>query len=167
VLSNEKLAEVPYDFSISIITHNRQLAEQAVISWCQTNGLKNAFVREIAEGGGWSGFSVFSSYLHNQSFLTVINNDTKQAFRELLENLRKIDRRIRIKTHWRSLEKYKQLEADTAEWKTKLNQSDAALNSEEDNLNKESEVHETEGFDAEEEILFRGNIEEIKKQFKR
>jgi hypothetical protein len=167
VLSDEKLADVRYDFSASIITRKRQLAEQTVRNWCEANGLKNAIVRYIAEGGGWTSFSVFSSYLQDQSFLTLINNNTKLAFSELLENLRKIDRRIRIQTHWRSLEKYIQLEAVMAEWRSKVTQNETALNCEEDSMNRESEVHETEDFDAEEEILLKGNMEEIKKHFKK
>jgi hypothetical protein len=136
------------------------------MNWCQVHGLRNACVRDYSEDCGWSSFSVFSSYLHLQNYLMLENDDTKQAFRELLETLRKIDVKIRIRSNWQSLEKYMRLETVRAEWKNKVTFTETELSSEESRLSQESEVYETKNFDEDEEILREGTKELIRKHFK-
>jgi hypothetical protein len=160
------VAELRYDFSMNIITRKRQQAKRAVISWCKGHGLQNASVRDVAQGCGWTSFSVFSSYLHKQNYLILKSGDTERAFGDLIDVLRKTDEKMRIKTSWQSLEKYIQLESEVATWKSKLAQTETDLNSEEDKLSRESVVHETENFDADDEILYRGEKEEITKHLK-
>ncbi len=94
------------------------------------------------------------------------NEDTKQAFRELLDALRKVDDKIRVRSNWQNLEKYMRLENEIAKWKNKMTTTETELYSEENRLNHEAEVHETRNFDADEEILDRGSREAIKRHFK-
>jgi hypothetical protein len=160
------VSDLCYDFCINVITRNHEQAKTALIDWCRSHGLKSARVRENSEDCGWSSFSVFSSYLHSQNFLTLESNDTKQAFSELLDDLRKVDGKIRIRSDWQNLEKYMQLEAELAEWKNKVAFTETALYFEEERLARESETHETGNFDKDEEILLEGTKEAVKSHFK-
>jgi hypothetical protein len=53
-----------------------------------------------------------------------------------------------------------------ADWKSKITSTETELSSEENRLNQESEVHETQNFDADEEILNAGSKEAIRKHFR-
>jgi hypothetical protein len=147
-----------------VITHKSERIKKAIINWCRLHGLENASVDYICEDCGWTSFSIYSSYLHNQNFLLLENDDTRLAFKELIEYLKRIDGKIRTRTNWQSLEKYIQLETEKAKWKLQGDIIETELNSEEQRLNRESEVHETEKFDEDEAILHRGNRGEISRQ---
>jgi hypothetical protein len=160
------LSELRYDFCLNIITCQHEQTKQIALDWCKSRGLKNAVVRDTCEGLGWCGFSVFSSYLHSQNYLTLNDGGTEAAFKELLASLREADQNIRVQTNWRNLEKYIQLEANMTSWKTKLSSIERELGSEEQRLNQEHEVIETKDFEKDEEILFDGSDEAIAKRFR-
>ncbi len=94
------------------------------------------------------------------------NDDTKRAFKELLDELRRVDDKVRVRSNWQSLEKYMRLEAEMAQWKNKVTSTETELYSEESRLNQESEVHETKNFDEDEEILNAGTKDAIRRHFK-
>jgi hypothetical protein len=118
-----------------------------------SRGLKDGEVRDTCEALGWCSFSVFSSYLHNQNYLTLKGGDADAAFRELLFSLQQVDKNIRLQTSWRSIEKYIQLEGKMASWKDKVSSMEEELGSEEERLNREFEVYETKNFEKDEEVL--------------
>jgi hypothetical protein len=160
------VSDLCYDFCINVITRKHEQAKKALTNWCQEHGLRNACIRDYSEDSGWSNFSVFSSYLHLQNYLMLESDDTKQAFKELLDALRKVDDKIRLRSNWQSLEKYMRLENEMTEWKNKVAFTETELSSEERKLSQESEVHETKNFDEDEEILQAGTKEAIRRHFK-
>jgi hypothetical protein len=160
------VSDLCYDFCINIITRKHEQAKRVLMNWCQAHGLRNACVRDYSEDCGWSSFSVFSSYIHSQNFLMLESNNTKQAFKELLDDLRKVDDKVRVRSNWQNLEKYMHLENEMTEWKNKVAFTETELSSEESRLSRESEVHETKNFDEDEEILDAGTKESIRKHFK-
>jgi hypothetical protein len=160
------VADIRYDFSLNLITRNRQQTKQIVVGWCEDHGLYNAKIREVTEENGWSSYQLFSSYLDMKNYVALNNADPKRAFEELLQTLKKVDEKIRIRTNWQNLECYIALEQEALELKNKVKQLEVEMCREEDKLIKEAVTHETQNFDVDEEIMNSGTQSQIARHFK-
>jgi hypothetical protein len=160
------LTSLRYDFSLNLITRNSQQAKQAVVGWCRQHGLQNAKIREESEDSGWTSYTIFSSYFDMKNYVILNNGDTKRAFEDLLQTLKKVDDKIRIRTNWQSLERYIALEQEAKIWKTKVRQLEADMCAEEDKISKACVVYETQDFDSDDEVMNSGTHNEINKHFK-
>ncbi len=161
----KELANLRYDFSLTLITRNSQQTKQTVTVWCREHGLQNARIREGTEGSGWTSYQVFSSYLDKQNCVTLNSNDTRRAFEELLQALRRVDDKIRVRSNWQNLEKYIALEQEATMWRNKLRQIEAELDKEELNMSCDCIVHETQNFDADDDVMNLGTHREIIRHF--
>lgn len=163
----EALAELRYDFILHLITRNSQQTKQTIAEWCREHGLHNAKIRDLTEGCGWASYQVFSSYFDMRNCVTLNNIDPKRAFEDLLQALKKVDAKIRIRSNWQNIEKYIMLEQEAAMWRNKLRQAETELEKEELKLNCTCVVHETSDFDDDDEILNSGTHREITRHFNR
>ncbi len=101
-----------------------------------------------------------------KNYVILNNGDTKRAFEDLLQTLKKVDDKIRIRTNWQSLERYIALEQEAKIWKTKVRQLEADMCAEEDKISKACVVYETQDFDSDDEVMNSGTHNEINKHFK-
>ncbi len=153
-----------YDFSLSVISRKPQQAKEVALEWCRARGLKKPRIQDAEECLGWTSFSLFSSYLQDNTCLTLEDGDTKRAFEELFAVLQKEDQNVHVQTDWRNLEKYMRLEMELAKVADKSSQIQNKLNSEEDQLNRRSVLHETVDFSRNDEVLTSGTRSEIEKR---